>query len=79
MNNYAFLIGELPFSFHYLVQFSIMMGNDDASVNMDVLEHYPKFHTIHGKRLPLSPDLDIVGYSCVPILLLKLKIGKNMI
>ncbi len=24
-NNYAFLIGELPFSFHHLVQFSILL------------------------------------------------------
>ena len=27
VNNYAFLIGELPFSFHHLVQFPILENN----------------------------------------------------
>jgi len=47
----------------------IMMGNDDAGVNMDVLEKYDDelFRLIHNKRLRINEDYDIVGYSFVPI------------
>lgn len=48
----------------------LMMGNDDCAVNNDVLENGEKnglYHIIHGKRLKLTDDFDIVGYSYVPI------------
>lgn len=55
---------ELPNSHIYL-----MMGNDDCACNLDVLERYDSklFHLIHGRRLNLTEDFDIVGYSFVPI------------
>ncbi len=55
---------ELPSSKIYL-----MMGNDDCACNMDILERYDNelFHLIHGRRLNLREDFDIVGYSFVPI------------
>jgi len=45
----------------------LMMGNDDAAANVDVLmkkNHYWEY--IHGRRVQLG-NFDIVGYSCVPI------------
>lgn len=48
----------------------LMMGNDDCAVNNDVLEKGEEnglYKIIHGKRLKLTDDFDIVGYSCVPI------------
>ncbi len=48
-------------------QLYLMMGNDDVAVNMDVLENSDLFHVIHNKRIVLTPDFDLVGYSCVPI------------
>lgn len=47
----------------------ILMGNDDCSINMDVLQKNDGkyFHLIHGKRMQLNNDFDIAGYSCVPI------------
>ncbi|MFH1063778.1 MAG: metallophosphoesterase [Candidatus Woesearchaeota archaeon] len=47
----------------------MMMGNDDCAANLDVLESYePEFYQImHGKRLSLTADFDIVGYAIVPI------------
>lgn len=47
----------------------LMMGNDDASTNMNTLStHDPKlYRVIHGKRINLTKDFDIVGYSHVPI------------
>lgn len=53
----------------------LMMGNDDCSVNTDVLNKYDGelYHVIHGKRLPLSDHVDIVGYSCVPITPFRIK------
>ncbi len=47
----------------------LLMGNDDCSTNLDVLERndpYP-FQQIHGRRIKLGNDLYIVGYSYVPI------------
>jgi len=47
----------------------LMTGNDDCSVNSDVLEigEPELYQIIHGKRIQISKDYDIVGYSPVPI------------
>jgi len=47
----------------------LMMGQDDCAANLDVLEKNDPslFRLIHGKRLKLTEDLDLVGYSYVPI------------
>lgn len=46
----------------------LIMGNDDCACNMDVLEvNEELFHVIHGRRLKLTMDFEIVGYSHVPI------------
>jgi Icc-related predicted phosphoesterase len=47
----------------------LMMGNDDCATNLDVLEKNDPniFHIIHWKRLKLTEEFDIVGYSFVPI------------
>lgn len=47
----------------------LMMGNDDCAANLDVIEGKDPtvFKLIHGKRIPMTPEYDIVGYSCVPI------------
>ena len=46
----------------------LIMGNDDCAINSDVLEENSDlFQVIHGKRMKISKDFDIVGYSCVPI------------
>ncbi len=47
----------------------LMMGNDDCSANYDILsKNEPDlYHIIHGKRLNLTEDIDIIGYSYVPI------------
>ncbi|MEK6939442.1 MAG: metallophosphoesterase, partial [Nanoarchaeota archaeon] len=48
----------------------LMMGNDDCAANYDVFEEGEEdglYKIIHGKRLKLTDDFDIVGYSCVPI------------
>jgi len=46
----------------------VAMGNDDASANRDVLGGHPEIYTdLHGQRVGLNGDFDIVGYSCVPI------------
>ncbi len=45
----------------------LMMGNDDCSSNMDVLESNSSWECIHGKRLHLNDGIDVVGYSHVPI------------
>ena len=49
--------------------FLLFMGNDDCAANTNVLEkNDPEFYRIiHNKRLKLSDDFDIVGYSYVPI------------
>ncbi len=45
----------------------LIMGNDDAAVNLDVLERNDLYQVIHGKRIKLTEEFDIVGYSYVPI------------
>jgi Icc-related predicted phosphoesterase len=46
----------------------LMPGNDDCASNLDVLEQQKELYTnIHGKRIQLTPDLELVGYSYVPI------------
>lgn len=47
----------------------LMMGNDDCIVNTDILEENDGkiYHLIHNKRIELTEDFDIVGYSFVPI------------
>lgn len=47
----------------------LMMGNDDCMDNMDVLEEYDNdvYYIIHNKRIKLTDDFDLVGYSFVPI------------
>lgn len=71
----TFLSERLP---HILLSFKkalpdsqiyLMMGNDDCACNLDVLEGYDKelFHLIHERRLNLTSDFNIVGYSFVPI------------
>lgn len=47
----------------------IIMGNDDCAANLDVLNKYNNdlYHLIHGKRMSLTRDFDLVGYSYVPI------------
>ncbi len=47
----------------------LMLGNDDAAANQDVLEeqHHNRYIPIHGKRIPLTKEYDLVGYSYVPI------------
>jgi Icc-related predicted phosphoesterase len=53
----------------------LMMGNDDCVANMDVLERNdPRlFRIIHGKRVKLTEDFDIVGYSFVPVTPFRIK------
>lgn len=55
---------ELPNSRLFL-----MMGNDDCMANLDMLKKYDPtlYSLIHNRRLKLSEDFDIVGYSYVPI------------
>jgi len=64
----------LPGLFHPLLDSStkvyIMMGNDDCVANYDLFEKGEKegfYKIIHGKRLKLTDDFDIVGYSYVPM------------
>ena len=46
----------------------LMLGNDDCASNLDVLEQQKELYTnIHNKRIQLTPDLELVGYSYVPI------------
>lgn len=46
----------------------LMMGNDDCKVNMDVLDKNDGlFKVIHNKRVKLTEDFEIAGYSFVPI------------
>ena len=51
----------------------LMMGNDDCSINLDVLDNPDLYQNIHGKRLKINDNFDIVGYSFVPITPFKLK------
>lgn len=47
----------------------LMMGNDDCKANSDMLEKYSPnlYQLIHGKRISLTKEFDIIGYSYVPI------------
>ena len=47
----------------------LMMGNDDCKANMDILEQEngKLYYSIHDQRLKLTDDLDLVGYSNVPL------------
>ncbi len=48
----------------------IMMGNDDCMANLPLFEKGEEeglYQIIHGKRLQLTNDFYLVGYSCVPI------------
>jgi len=47
----------------------LIMGNDDCKINLDVLEeHIPGlYQLIHGERINLTKEFDIIGYSYVPI------------
>jgi uncharacterized protein len=47
----------------------MMLGNDDCASNRDVFEKKSAglYEPIHGRRLSITPDLDIIGYGIVPI------------
>ncbi|MBU3941839.1 MAG: metallophosphoesterase [Nanoarchaeota archaeon] len=47
----------------------LMMSNDDCMTNLDVLEKQDPglYKIIHGKRINLTKEFDIIGYSYVPI------------
>jgi len=70
-----FLEDKLPKFLHLLKerlrdsQLFLMMGNDDCSANLDVLEKESQglYKLIHNKRRRLTEKFDIVGYSYVPI------------
>lgn len=64
------LKGKLPDSNLFL-----MMSNDDCKANLDVLEkHSPGlYQLIHEKRISLTKEFDIIGYSYVPITLFGIK------
>jgi len=53
----------------------IIMGNDDCAANLGALEKYEPelYHMVHEKRIRLSEDFDIIGYSYVPITPFSLK------
>jgi len=65
-NEFSDLMANLK---EYSPNIFLMMGNDDCSVNLDVLKlSDPKLYKItHNKRIKLTKDFDIVGYSNVPI------------
>lgn len=44
------------------------LGNDDMLAGREVLERWDGelFHLLHERKHALSPDLDILGYMCVP-------------
>jgi len=50
----------------------VMMGNDDCRINEPVLEEN-WYRSIHGRRVRLTGDIDLVGYSCVPLTPFQLK------
>lgn len=57
------------------------MGNDDCACKMEILKRHDKrlLNVIHGGRLELTENFDIVGYSFVPITPFMLKDLKNLI
>lgn len=65
-----FLDDKLPRIFgRSKVPVYIIMGNDDAACNIDVLKKYhgKLWYSLHGKRLSISEDHEIVGYPFVPV------------
>lgn len=55
---------------HPTCEIYTLMGNDDWSVNMDVLEELERegvLRLLHMKVHPFVDGLSIAGYSCVPI------------
>jgi Icc-related predicted phosphoesterase len=69
-----FLESRLPELLHPLkaklpgCRLFLMMGNDDCAANMDVLEKGSSiYQIIHNKRIRLTKEFDLVGYSYVPI------------
>ena len=51
----------------------LIMGNDDCSVNLDVLDNSDLYLNIHAKRVKLTDNFDIAGYSFVPITPFRIK------
>lgn len=45
----------------------LILGNDDCMVNEPITHNNGIYHSIHKKRMQLTEDFDIVGYSYVPI------------
>lgn len=45
----------------------LILGNDDCRANEDAALGSELYTTIHKKRVPLTKDFDIIGYSHVPI------------
>jgi len=47
----------------------LIMGNDDCMINLDALEKQDPclYNLTHGKRISLTKEVDIIGYSYVPI------------
>ena len=45
----------------------LIMGNDDCSANIDILEKNTDYDIIHNKRTKLTEDFEVAGYSYVPI------------
>jgi len=45
----------------------LMMGNDDCAANIDIVKESCLWTYIHGKRIALTSDFDLVGYAHVPI------------
>jgi len=64
-----FLSNDLPLLLQPLenrIPVYLIMGNDDCKTNLHMLQG-KWWHEIHSRRLALSDDLDVVGYSRVPI------------
>lgn len=45
----------------------LILGNDDARVNVDILQNRPEFTYIDRSRVRLTDNLELIGYSTVPI------------
>jgi len=50
-------------------QIYLILGNDDVTTNLDLLEKYNGvlWNHIHGRRFSITPDYEIVGYPYIPI------------
>lgn len=51
----------------------LILGNDDCMVNEDAIQNSELYIAIHKKRVQLTKDFDIVGYSHVPVTPFQLK------